>query len=59
MKANEEHGSRNDAASDQIRRGYARPTMKPIGRLEDLTASGTGGIMEMAHGSSGSIFSQA
>lgn len=57
MKTDKERDPLATSGTDFVRRAYARPTMTAIGRLEDLTASGTGGIMEHGHGTS--IYSQA
>jgi len=57
MKTDKERDPLASSGTDPVRRAYGRPTMTAIGRLEDLTASGTGGIMEHGHGTS--IYSQA
>jgi len=47
--------ARDDARP--ARRTYTPPTATKLGRIEDLTSAGSGGIME--HGMLGSTFSQA
>jgi hypothetical protein len=46
---------RDDARA--ARRPYSPPAVTKLGRIEDLTSAGSGGIME--HGMAGSTFSQA
>ena len=44
--------------AEEARRPYTAPTAAKLGRIEDLTSAGTGGIMEHGAGT-GSTFSLA
>ncbi len=43
----------------EVMKPYEPPAVQPIGRLEDITKAGSGGIMESTSGTGHPIFSQA
>lgn len=55
--SDEKKMSAREGASDP-RRPYTAPSISKLGRIQDLTSAGTGGIMEHGMGTA-STFSQA